>query len=66
MMALCHFLLVGIAADMALGGAAGDEAQRFAFEKAEMGVPFRITLYSESEEVATRGHRCGICSAWRH
>ena len=28
------------------------EPQRFVFEKAEMGVPFRITLYAESEKLA--------------
>ena len=28
------------------------ELQKFAFEKAEMGVPFRITLYAEGEAVA--------------
>jgi thiamine biosynthesis lipoprotein len=28
--------------------------QKYAFEKAEMGVPFRITLYAENEETAKR------------
>ena len=53
MMALYQLLLVGLVVEMTLGSAVGAEAQRFAFEKAEMGVPFRITLYSESEEAAT-------------
>src|SRR3954451_18348848 len=52
MIARHRFLVLGLLADMGLGGAAGAEAQRFAFEKAEMGVPFRITLYANSEEVA--------------
>jgi len=30
------------------------ELQKFVFEKAEMGVPFRITLYAENEETAKR------------
>src|SRR5437667_166918 len=29
-----------------------DSLQKFAFEKAEMGVPFRITLFAENEETA--------------
>src|SRR6185436_13934272 len=36
-------------ASLALGSAARGEPQRFVFEKAEMGVPFRITLYAETE-----------------
>ena len=31
---------------------AAEALQRFVFEKAEMGVPFRITLYATNESVA--------------
>ena len=34
--------------------AASADEQRFVFEKAEMGVPFRITLYASDEAVARR------------
>jgi thiamine biosynthesis lipoprotein len=34
------------------GVARGGELQRFAFEKAEMGLPFRITLYADGEAAA--------------
>ena len=41
--------------------ARGEERlQKFAFEKAEMGVPFRITLYAENEETAKRGAGAGF------
>jgi len=39
-------------ASLALRSAARGEPQRFVFEKAEMGVPFRITLYAETEALA--------------
>lgn len=34
--------------------------QKFAFEKAEMGVPFRITLYAGNEETAKRAAEAGF------
>ncbi len=34
--------------------ARAEELQKFVFEKAEMGVPFRITLYAQNEETAKR------------
>ena len=34
--------------------------EKFAFEKAEMGVPFRITLYAENEETAKRTAEAGF------
>src|SRR5262245_16903237 len=42
-----------LAALLATSCAFGEEAlQRFAFEKAEMGLPFRITLYAPDEKTA--------------
>ena len=39
----------------------GEEVlQKFAFEKAEMGVPFRITLYAVNEETAKRSAEDGF------
>ena len=39
----------------------GEEAlQKFAFERAEMGVPFRITLYAPEEEAAKRAAEAGF------
>lgn len=43
--------LVGLAA-MGVADAQAGEPERFVFEKAEMGVPFRITLYAQSEALA--------------
>jgi thiamine biosynthesis lipoprotein len=37
-----------------------DVPQKFVFEKAEMGVPFRITLYAENEEKAKRAADAGF------
>ena len=37
-----------------------DALQKFAFEKAEMGVPFRITLYAANEETAKRAAEAGF------
>ena len=34
--------------------------EKYAFEKAEMGVPFRITLYAASEETAKRASEAGF------
>ncbi len=36
----------------AFGGGCAQAAERFAFEKAEMGVPFRVTLYASDEATA--------------
>jgi len=45
-----HFWLILIL----LAGSAPAEERRFVFEKAEMGVPFRITLYAADEAAARR------------
>jgi thiamine biosynthesis lipoprotein len=42
-------LFAALFASAALGG---EELQRFAYEKAEMGLPFRITLYAADEKSA--------------
>src|SRR5258706_1690259 len=46
-----NFFLFQIVAAFALA-ATGEAEQRFVFEKAEMGVPFRITLYADDEAAA--------------
>jgi FAD:protein FMN transferase len=44
---------VAVVAAMLAGAAVGNEGdQRFAYEKAEMGLPFRITLYAADETTA--------------
>ena len=57
-----RFALGGIA--LALGVhfcvAADDALQKHVFEKAEMGVPFRITLYAADEDVAKRAAEAGF------
>ncbi len=55
--ALCNIvLMLG-----AFVSATAEEAlQKFAFEKAEMGVPFRITLFAESEAVAKTAADAGF------
>lgn len=46
---------------LAINACAADEfLQKFVFEKAEMGVPFRITLYAEKEETAKRTAEAGF------
>src|SRR6188768_696173 len=45
-------LLSSLGFGLVLIGTARGEPQRFVYEKAEMGVPFRITLYAETEELA--------------
>src|SRR5689334_21750486 len=49
---LSRCLPVGYAAALMLVATARGELKRFVYEKAEIGVPFRITLYSESEDLA--------------
>jgi FAD:protein FMN transferase len=42
-------LFAALFASAAFGG---EELQRFAYEKAEMGLPFRITIYAVDEKSA--------------
>lgn len=44
----------------AVGCATEEPLQKFAFEKAEMGVPFLITLYAENETVAKAAAEAGF------
>ena len=55
-------MLCGIAMTLTVPRmASGEDAlQKFAFEKAEMGVPFRITLYALNEETAKRAAEDGF------
>jgi thiamine biosynthesis lipoprotein len=47
-----HWSIVCLAASAFLPSPAGAEDQRFVFEKAEMGVPFRLTFYAPDEPTA--------------
>src|SRR6187549_2843779 len=49
---LSNRLAIGYAMVLMLIRTAHGQLQRFVYEKAEMGVPFRITLYAETEELA--------------
>ena len=49
-LAVCR--LLWLALTMGAAPAHAGEPERFVFEKAGMGVPFRITLYAESEAIA--------------
>ncbi len=55
--ALCILLSLALSGTVCV---AVEPLQKFAFEKAEMGVPFRITLYAESEDVAKRAAEAGF------
>ena len=55
--ALCHIVLMQ---SVRLIAASEEALQKFAFEKAEMGVPFRITLYAVNEETAKRAAEDGF------
>lgn len=50
--ASAFIILLSVIASFRAPSCPAVEPQRFLFEKAEMGVPFRITLYAESEAAA--------------
>ena len=49
MVAIRNSLRTFLVLAVGLASARAEESQKFVFEKAEMGVPFRITLYARSE-----------------
>jgi len=56
------FLFAATAALFSCSNVARSEErlEKFAFEKAEMGVPFRITLYAPDEATAKRAAEAGF------
>jgi FAD:protein FMN transferase len=49
---VCRAALVWLCVFLVVAGGTAAELQKFVFEKAEMGLPFRITLYAGSAESA--------------